>query len=825
MSPSQDTRLARLLHERGRLPLRDLLALLEEARRSQGALTLAQLLSERSLATSEELRGWLRDLGPDGAVEPARQGWSVGDEVAGLRIEAKLGEGGMGAVYRALDLASGGRVAVKTLAASADPEERVRFEREAQAQAAVDAHPNVVRIHRSGVAEGRAYLVMELASGGDLKARIARGPLPPREAATLLRDLARGLSHVHAQGVLHRDLKPANVVFDERGTPKLADFGLARAEGAETLTQTGTVLGTPSHMAPEQIEAKRGEIGEAADVYGLGALLYHCLSQSPPFSSGSLYEVLLAVLETRPTPPSELLPGVPPALEALCLRALEKDPALRPVSAAAFAEDLEAFLAGEAERAARGWVPALGATIFVVLAVGLGLAFFPEVDDRLPPVLAPPQSPPPQAWALQEEARRRLVAGHGDQGLAAVDSALALSDPRTDLAQELERLRSQAQLILGQLNALPGALPREDLPLVPIVRARAQLERSTAARTEMFAWVDLQEQGDLLASDALSVRGTTPWLGAVIRRQVADSLITIAFQTPKGTPSRVAVEGWFRKELPRLLNGDAPRIRIARGLFIVSRLDEYKSTPPPPSTLPSAEGLEPRWAANLEVLRLLSLPPSRAEPYYFRLAKRAPPLFPGANLTSPAEVSAQHKVTNAVASVAEARAFRDADRDNCIDPESFRIALAHRAQGVAQTQGVPLLDPSLVMVTRVRHEELLSCLGDHEAIAASPLPTKARPLILARARMTRAESAIDRGDAPAARAFLEEVYDRSSLDYETLFARLEALEGDLQAAEDRLARAETKPKPLLAWFRSIKVTRQILAGRDPRLPLRKALGR
>ena len=827
MSSSHDTRLARLLHEGGRLPLRDLLALLEEARRSQGAQTLAQLLSERGLVAPDELGTWLAKLGPEVGESP-RPAWSVGEEVAGLRIEGKLGQGGMGAVYRALDLASGATVAVKTLAASADPEERVRFEREAQAQAAVDGHPNVIRVHRAGVAGGRAFLVMELAGGGDLMARIARGPMALREAALLLRDLARGLSHVHAQGVLHRDLKPGNVVFDERGTPKLADFGLARAEGAETLTQTGTVLGTPSHMAPEQVEGKRGAIGPPTDVYGLGALLYHCLTQSPPFPSGSLYEVLLAVLETRPLPPSERRPGIPTALEALCLRALEKDPALRPASAAAFAEELEAFLAGEAESAATPlWVAALAGFALLLVLTALGLGTLPQPQPQPSPLAAtsPFASHPPRARALLQEAKQALVAGQGERALAVIDSALALSDLPAKLREELAQLRSQAQLVQGQLDALPGNLSQEDLPLVRIAQARVEVLEAAAAREELFEWEDLQAQGDLLAQDVLAVRDATPWLSAAIRRQVAEALLAIVFQTPAGARSRELVEDWFREELPRLLGRDDPRVRIARGLFIASRLNEYSGKYPRPASLPSPEGLEPRWQANRAALWLLFSERSQAEPVYAKLALRGPPLFPGSNhAIYPAEVLAQHEVTKVVATVAERNAFLHLEEEGLIDPEAFRIALAHRERELALTKGA-VFDTAFSQMSQVRLEELFSCLRDHAAIAAHPAPTNARIAIVIRSRLTRAESALDQGDAPAARKLLETIRDYRKLDYETLFARLEALEGESEAAEARLAGAEGRQATNLVPWRSIQVTREILAGRDPRLALRRALGR
>ncbi|MCO5167086.1 MAG: serine/threonine protein kinase [Planctomycetes bacterium] len=231
----------------------------------------------------------------------------------------------MGAVFLVEDPATGARRALKALPAGAPLDARLRFRREGEAMARVDDHPAVVRVHSAGEADGRAYLLMDAVTGGDLHARLARGPLPPDEVLRLGRTLARGLAHVHARGVLHRDLKPHNVLFDEAGAPRLVDFGLAQVAQAERLTETGTLLGTPAYMAPEQADARPTD--ERTDVYGLGALLYHTpLTGRPPFQGGSTVAVLAQVLEREPTPPSALVPGVPPALEQVVLEGAGQGP-------------------------------------------------------------------------------------------------------------------------------------------------------------------------------------------------------------------------------------------------------------------------------------------------------------------------------------------------------------------------------------------------------------------------------------------------------------------------------------------------------------------
>jgi serine/threonine protein kinase len=267
--------------------------------------------------------------------------------VAGYEVLEELGRGGMGVVYRARQLGLGRIVALKVVphATHASPEARTRFRNEAQAIARLQ-HANIVSIHEIGDAGGLPYFSMEYCPGGSLACRLAHGPMEPREAAHLIRTLALAVQAAHDQQVIHRDLKPANILFGADGTPKVADFGLARRTDTTGHTASGAVLGTPSYMAPEQARGKIRELGPAVDVYALGAILYECLTGQPAFRAGSQFDTLMEVVTSPPVPPREIRPELPAALEVICLRCLEKAPADRPVSSGKLAERLDAFLAG-----------------------------------------------------------------------------------------------------------------------------------------------------------------------------------------------------------------------------------------------------------------------------------------------------------------------------------------------------------------------------------------------------------------------------------------------------------------------------------------------
>jgi tetratricopeptide (TPR) repeat protein len=340
--------------------------------------------------------------------------------VPGYEILEEIGRGSMGVVYKARQTGLGRLVALKMILAGnhASRETLERFLAEARVAASL-RHPNIVHVYEISQQQDCPFFSLEFVEGGTLADRLKGRPQPLRQAAQFILTVARAIHVAHQNGIVDRDLKPANILLasvesrdshvqrmsaaleldptTDLGMPKITDFGLAKQLHADLgQTESGVILGTPSYMAPEQAEGKSHEVGPAADIYALGAILYEMLTGRPPFTAQSRMETVLLMFQTEPVPPSQLRLKMPHDLETICLKCLRKEPHRRYASAEELVDDLQCFLSGEPIRArpvplherAWKWVwrrPALATmaacAVLAVLSL-LGLILWQQVDLR-----------------------------------------------------------------------------------------------------------------------------------------------------------------------------------------------------------------------------------------------------------------------------------------------------------------------------------------------------------------------------------------------------------------------------------------------------------
>ncbi len=344
---------------------------------------------------------------------------SIGSVFAGYRIEGVAGEGGMGRVYRATQMALKRQVALKLIVPELadDPGFRVRFERESELTASIE-HPNVIPVYEAGEAEGRLFIAMRWVEGTDLRSVISsEGRLDPNRAVAIVEQVAAALDAAHRGGLVHRDVKPANVMLTTTHGEEhvyLTDFGLTkRAASATALTKTGQFVGTPDYMSPEQIKGERADA--RADVYALGCVLFHALTGRVPYERDSEVAKMYAHLNDPPPSVVETVPGTPGGLDAVIGRALAKDPDQRYPSAGDLARAARAALSGDdpsqpERNLATGLAAPVPADVPTALAAGAAPATRAPAATAAastPTALAQPAAPTPPTAALPRERRRR----------------------------------------------------------------------------------------------------------------------------------------------------------------------------------------------------------------------------------------------------------------------------------------------------------------------------------------------------------------------------------------------------------------------------------
>jgi eukaryotic-like serine/threonine-protein kinase len=404
------------------------------------------------------------------------------------RVGRRLGEGGMAIVYLGHDLLLGRDVAIKSPRPqfSADPGFRVRFEREARAAAAL-SHPNIIDVYDVGEDDGMPFIVMELVRGQSLKEIVAAdAPFHPDDVAELLEQIGGALDYAHARGYVHRDIKPGNILVDQHGRARLVDFGIAKGLADGDLTETGASLGTVGYLSPEQASGLMAT--PASDVYSVGVVAFEMLTGELPFAAETPIGVAMRHVNDPAPRPSHVVPGLPPQVDPIILRALAKDPTRRWGSAGAFARALRNWRnagppvpATRAPQVVAAPPPARGSlapTIVVVILVLAALAAllwtgFHNLPDPIEPTPSSVEIPPAPiiTGGVDQDA------GNGDQldpGIVPADQPLPEPPPTTDAAETVPTIAplGEAVVIVPNLQGLTiagamGALLPLDLRMKP----------------------------------------------------------------------------------------------------------------------------------------------------------------------------------------------------------------------------------------------------------------------------------------------------------------------------------------------------------------------
>ncbi|MEP3479951.1 MAG: serine/threonine-protein kinase [Fuerstiella sp.] len=497
-------------------------------------------------------------------------------KVPGFEIHEVVGRGGSGVAYRATDTTLKRSVAIKFLQAAGDEHHKYLL-REAEAAAAL-VHPNIVQVHQIGDVQATPFLVMEFIDGESLASRLQQGPLPASEAADMLNDVALAIQFAHENNIVHRDLKPGNVLLDRSNSPHVCDFGLARKLDSEfTLHATGDVVGTPAYMAPEQA---RGESATtAADVYSLGAMLYHSLTGRPPFQAATPWEILNQVMADEPVSVCSLNAAIPKDLDTICTAAMHKVPYRRIQSAGDFAAELRRFKAGEpihsrpVGRFERAWKlcrrnPAVAGMITVsVLALAAVAIVSVLSQQEISSALKQTQT------ALLDAKTQRDVA------FEAMDNLV--HKVHDDLEKHEASVEARGEVLHSAIEGLQKIIDTGD--------SDPQIIMTMAEAHTQYGFI-LAQQGQNQAATAeyeLAVAITESVEGDAARKNHALNLALLASQHLRNADlksgldvSQRAVEefdilaGEFAEDLPLQLNSFAARKTLGESLIALDRRDE-----------------------------------------------------------------------------------------------------------------------------------------------------------------------------------------------------------------------------------------------------------